>query len=384
MTATVEGAGTSTARGFGVGRGIAAGTRFTGIGADGTEPGTEIELTEIELTSTDTAGAVGVEIAGNAGAGSAGAGISVGHPQPPPAAVQGGHRWEPTSPCTPGCLPDAGALPRVSTARVAARMVALTLLVAVFALGAVVLPLFDAHRRARALRLIFRTVLRAIGVRMVHTGAERFDAGPGTGGVLVVANHLSWLDIMVLGAVQPVRMVAKREVRDWPVLGAVATRAGTLFVDRARLRGLPTLVADTARALRDGAAVGLFPEGTTWCGAAMGEFRRAGFQAAVDAGVAVRPVAQRMRLLDGTPTSMGAFVGADTLLDSILRVLRLPGLLFEIEVLPLLPSTDTDRRELAYAARRAVCAATGVSVATAAPPRTASPAARHDQLRTAA
>jgi 1-acyl-sn-glycerol-3-phosphate acyltransferase len=338
----------------------------------------------VELSCTDTAGAgaVGIEIAGAGTA--AGSGIGVGHPLPAPAVAQGGSSWEPTSPCTPCCLPDAGTLPRVGTVRVAARMAALSILVAAFALSAVVLPLFGAPRRARALRRIFRTVLRAIGVRMVHTGAERFDAGPDTGGVLVVANHLSWLDIMVLGAVQPVRMVAKQEVRNWPVLGAVATRAGTLFVDRARLRCLPSLVADTARALRGGAAVGLFPEGTTWCGAAMGEFRRAGFQAAVDAGVAVRPVAQRMRLLDGTPTSMGAFVGADTLLDSILRVLRLPGLVFEIEVLPLLPSTETDRRELAHAARRAVCAATGVSVATAVPPRAPSPVARNDQLPTAA
>jgi 1-acyl-sn-glycerol-3-phosphate acyltransferase len=195
--------------------------------------------------------------------------------------------------------------------------------------------------------------------------------------VLVVANHLSWLDILVLGGVQPMRMVAKREVREWPVIGALAERAGTLFVDRAGLRALPTVVAQAAVALREGGVVGLFPEGTTWCGAARGEFRRAGFQAALDAGVPVRPVAQRMRLPDGTSTAVGAFIGEDTLLDSLLRVARLPELVIEVEVLPLLlPEPGLDRRELARRAELAIAAATGVPAPT--------PARRPSALRTAA
>jgi 1-acyl-sn-glycerol-3-phosphate acyltransferase len=267
--------------------------------------------------------------------------------------------WEPLSPCQPQCLPAPDSLPRVGRARVVARFAGLISSVLLFALAAVVLP---AHRRAPVLRGIFRGVLRAIGVRLVHRGDDRFDAGPGTGGVLVVANHLSWLDILVLGAVQPMRMVAKREVQDWPVLGAVAVRVGTLFIDRGGLRSLPSVVSAATDALRAGAVVGLFPEGTTWCGAAVGPFRRAGFQAALDAGAPVRPVAQRMLLLDGTVTSVGAFIGEDTLCDSLLRVLSLPGLSVEVDVLPLLAIGQcTDRRELARRAELAVAAVTGVS-----------------------
>jgi 1-acyl-sn-glycerol-3-phosphate acyltransferase len=283
------------------------------------------------------------------------------HPVLPPATLQVGHSWEPVSPCTPDCLPEAGALPRVGATKVAARLAGMITLIVTTMVLAPVLPLLGAARRARVLRGLFRGVLRVIGVRLVHRGTDRFDAGPGSGGVLMVANHLSWLDIMVLSAVQPMRIVAKREVREWPLLGGLAVRLGTLFIDRAGLRSLPDVVAGVAAALRGGAVVGLFPEGTTWCGAATGEFRRAGFQAALDAGVPVRPVAQVMRLLDGTPTSVAAFVGDDTLCDSLLRVLRLPGMVIEVEVLPLLvPAAGTDRRELARRAQLAVAAATGV------------------------
>jgi 1-acyl-sn-glycerol-3-phosphate acyltransferase len=293
------------------------------------------------------------------------------HPVPLPASLRIGSPWEPCAPCMSDCLPDAGSLPRISSVRVVARFAGLISTVLVFVLAAVLLPLLPEQRRARVSRAIFRVALHAVGVRLVHRGDQRFDAGPGTGGVLMVANHLSWVDILVLGAVQPMRMVAKRELRDWPILGAVAVRVGTLFVDRAGLRSLPSVVAGAAEALRAGSVVGLFPEGTTWCGAAVGTFRRAGFQAALDAGVPVRPVAQRMRLLDGTPTSIGAFIGDDTLGDSLLRVLRLPGLVVEVDVLPLLVAQPgTDRCELARRAELAIAEVTGVAAPEVSrPPR---------------
>jgi hypothetical protein len=99
----------------------------------------------------------------------------------------------------------------------------------------------------------------------------------------------------------------------------------------------------------------------------LGAFRGAVFAAALDAGVPVRPVALRYRLLDGWPTTAPAFLGSETLWTSLLRVVRLPGVVCELEVLPLLePAAGTDRRALAAAAERAVAAATGA--AAAAPP----------------
>ncbi len=295
------------------------------------------------------------------------------HPVLAPATERPGHSWAPASPCTPACLPEAGSLPTVGMVRVIGRLAGMvTLLLGIVAVGAA-LPLLGRDRRAGVLCAAFRAVLRVVGVRLVRTGADRLDDGAGA---LVVANHISWLDILALGGVQPMRMVAKREIRGWPVLGALADRIGTLFVNRSGLRELPTVVAEAADAMRTGSVVALFPEGTTWCGSASGVFRRAGFQAALDAGVPVRPVAQRMRLLDGTPTTVPAFIGDDTLLDSLLRVLRLPGMMVEIEVLPLLVAEPgTGRRELARRAELAIAVATGVPAPTAVTVPTRSPTA---------
>ncbi|WP_064745380.1 lysophospholipid acyltransferase family protein [Pseudonocardia acaciae] len=307
-----------------------------------------------------------------------------GHAVLPPVALRAGHSWAPASPCGPECLPADGELPRVGRIRVAVRLAAVATLVLGTGLAAVVLPFLGVRRRANVLRVMFRAALRAAGVRLVVSGSERLSDGAGGGGVLVVANHLSWLDVLALGAVQPMRMVAKREIKDWPAIGALAARVGTLFVDRAGLRELPSVVAQTAAALREGSLVGLFPEGTTWCGAASGVFRRAGFQAALDAGVPVRPVAQRMRLPGGEPTTAGAFIGDDTLLDSMLRVMRLPGLVLEVEVLPPLAADGVDRRELARRAELAIAAATGVPAPAAKTPAPKTPATKTPAARVAA
>jgi 1-acyl-sn-glycerol-3-phosphate acyltransferase len=181
----------------------------------------------------------------------------------------------------------------------------------------------------------------------------------GHGGELLAVNHLSWIEVLAVASLRPVRLVAKRETGDWPVVGLVARRSGALFVDRAGLRDLAGTVAATADALRRGHDVAVFPEGTTWCGAAAGPFHRAVFQAAVDAGAPVRPVAAVLRLPSGERATAAAFVGEQTLWDSLVRVLRLPRLDCELTVLPALPRVP-DRRELARRAGDAIAAVTGV------------------------
>ena len=262
--------------------------------------------------------------------------------------------WAPTSPCTPDCLPDRG--PVASRVRIAVRAVALIVSLLGAVLGTPVLP---ARLRDRWLRVCSRACLRSAGVRLRVVGSDRFTE-PGSG-VLVVANHLSWIDVLVLDAVQPVRVLAKREVREWPVIGGLAARTGALFVDRAELHALPATVAATTDALRAGAVVGVFPEGTTWCGSAAGRFHRAAFQAAIDAGVPVQPVAITLRHADGTIAGGAAFVGDQTLLDSLMRVLRMPELVCELTMLPSIPAgTAIDRRDLARRAGEAVGGVTGV------------------------
>jgi 1-acyl-sn-glycerol-3-phosphate acyltransferase len=249
--------------------------------------------------------------------------------------------WLPSAPCTPGvCVEPTGS--GTAVPRAVLRLVAVVTLV--FA-GVLLSPL-GGLIPAGPVRRWCRWIVRAAGVRVRVTGA----AAP-TGGLLLVANHISWLDIPLLAAVRPARMLAKSEIRQWPVAGPLAGR-GALFIDRDRLRALPDTVARIAQALRDGQAVAVFPEGSTWCGRAQGTFRRAVFQAALDAGVPVQPVHLSYRLAAGTASTAPAFVGEDTLLASVWRVVSARGLVAEVEVREVIPAgSHPDRRSLARAAQ---------------------------------
>ncbi|MEU1005980.1 lysophospholipid acyltransferase family protein [Streptomyces tibetensis] len=252
--------------------------------------------------------------------------------------------WLPTAPCTPeACVRVPAAVRARDVPRAVLRLGAVVLLL----LAGIALTPFGARIPASLVRRWCRWIVRAAGVRVRVTGA----AAP-TGGLLLVANHISWLDIPLLAAVRPARMLAKTEVRRWPVAGALAARGGTLFIDRDRLRALPDTVARIAAALREGTAVAAFPEGSTWCGRAQGTFRRAVFQAALDAGVPVQPVRLGYRLTDGRATTAPAYVGEDTLLASLWRVTTARGLIAEVEVRDVLPPGGSpDRRALARAAQ---------------------------------
>ncbi|RKT57182.1 lysophospholipid acyltransferase family protein [Saccharothrix australiensis] len=259
------------------------------------------------------------------------------------------HAWMPSSPCGDGCVDRTAA--EVGVVRVAWRVCAA---LAVLACGApVALAALATRGRTREalLRRWFRLLVRAFGARLSVVGAPVFQATPGRG-VLVVSNHVSWLDELAIDAVQPIRMVAKRDIKDWPVLGGLITAARTVYLDRERLSLLPGTVAELTAALRDGAAVGIHAEGTTWCGLASGRYRPALFQAALDAGVPVQPVVLRY-LVGGAPTTRAAFVGSDTLVDSLRRVLRLRDLVVEVRVLDeVAPGRAASRRELAALVQR--------------------------------
>lgn len=272
---------------------------------------------------------------------------------PPATAPQAAHPveaadlWRPHAPCTPrACVAATGPARAVPLA--AMRLMAVLLLLVV---GFLAGPL-SGRIPAALIRRWCGWVVRAAGVRPRIDGA----AAP-NGGLLLVANHVSWLDIPLLAAVRPARMLAKSEIRDWPVAGWLTARSGALFIDRDRIRALPGTVARIAEALRAGEAVALFPEGSTWCGRAQGHFRRAAFQAALDADAPVQPVRLRYRTARGAPGTAAAFVGEDALLTSVWRVVRARELVADVEVREAIaPGRHADRRSLAGAAERSVLA----------------------------
>lgn len=268
-----------------------------------------------------------------------------------------GRLWLPVSGCGPACLPAAGEVPAVPPARRLARLLAVLGMLAAGTGLAVLLPVLPAVARAAGVRGWARWTLRAFGVRLVARGR------PPRRRALLVANHASWLDVLALLAVAPARMVAKREVRSWPLVGLLAAAAGTVLVDRSRPRDLPATVARVSADLRAGRAVAVFPEGTTWCGTADAAgcrpgrgFRPALFQAAIDAGAPVVPLRIGYRCAaTGAPTTAAAFVGDDDLLRSVRRVLAARGLEVRVTVSAALhPDPGADRRLLARAAESIV------------------------------
>jgi 1-acyl-sn-glycerol-3-phosphate acyltransferase len=157
--------------------------------------------------------------------------------------------WIPSSPCGPGCV-GAAARP-VGRIRVAVRLArALGVLLVALLVLAPLSAVVPERTRESLVRWVFAAMLRAFGARLEVRGEPGFAARSPHRGALVVVNHVSWLDIVAVNAVRPMRSVAKREIRDWPVVGALAARAGTVFLDRGRLRALPGTVVELAEALR--------------------------------------------------------------------------------------------------------------------------------------
>ncbi|WP_063756179.1 lysophospholipid acyltransferase family protein [Streptomyces sp. NRRL S-920] len=251
----------------------------------------------------------------------------------------------------PGCPASCAADPvgRVPPGELARRYAALTYVLSRAAARG------DRLAAPRVLRGEARAVLGALGVRLEAGPAGRLGVEVGGVGTLVVANHISWLDVLALLAIEPVCVLAKREVGQWPVIGALARRAGTRFIDRGGSpRELPSVVAELAHELRGGTSIAVFPQATTWCSAAAGRFRRAAFQAAADAGAPVRPVTVAYRE-GGAATTAAAFLGAEDFTTSLRRVAAARDLTVRITAHP--PLWGTDRRALAAAAHRAVTSA---------------------------
>ncbi len=185
----------------------------------------------------------------------------------------------------------------------------------------------------------------------IHLEAGNHPVPPGT---LLVANHVSWLDVLVLSALCPADFVAKAEIRRWPLLGRLAARKGALFVDRRVGRHLLRLNAEIGERLAGGRVVAFFPEGTTSDGAGLLPFRPALFEPAVRGAHPVQPFALTYRDASGRRCAQAAFIGEQTLWASLLAIASLPELVAVVVVAPPLRAAGLARNEVARRARTAV------------------------------
>jgi len=197
----------------------------------------------------------------------------------------------------------------------------------------------------------YRRLGRLLGMQVAVQGALE-------PGVLLVANHVSWLDIPVLGAQGDIAFLAKAEIRAWPLIGWMAAVLGTLFIQRGanQARDIADQIAARARA---GQVVVIFPEGTTSDGSQLLPFHPRLFAAAQVSGARLQPVALRYGEA-GRLDPVAPFIGDDQPLPHLLRVLRHPGIRVQVDFLPPLVSLGLDRKAMAKTCRRGIGEALGL------------------------
>ena len=142
------------------------------------------------------------------------------------------------------------------------------------------------------------------------------------GPALLVANHISWLDISVIHAARHCRFVAKSDIRNWPLIGTLATGCATLFIERTSRKDALRMVKDMADAMKEGDVVAVFPEGTTSDGRDLLPFHANLIQSAIQADAPVQPMS--LKFIDaasGEPSYAPCYIGDDTLVGSMWRTL---------------------------------------------------------------
>lgn len=210
---------------------------------------------------------------------------------------------------------------------------------------AIVLLLFPRADRAARHAHIQRWSHRLLQVAGITLKVE---GGFHAGATLLAANHVSWLDIVVIHAACPrARFVSKADVKHWPLLWRLVDAADTLYIERERKRDAMRVVHQMAEALQQGHTVAVFPEGTTGDGRALLPFHANLLQAAIATGTPVQPVALRFSEPGHAVSPAAAYVGDTTLVESVWRVAGAQGLTATLRVRPPLGTRHADRRRLA-------------------------------------
>ena len=211
-------------------------------------------------------------------------------------------------------------------------------------------PWCKTSERRRQVANWSRTTLRIFGLGVSH----RVPADHGVAVRLLVANHVSWLDVFAIWSQTDAVFVAKTEVARWPLVGPLARRLGVVFIDRSSRRDAAAVTRVVSKLLAEGRSVCIFPEGTSTDGRALQPFHPALFQSAIDAGVAIQPISLRYFKRDGTNATDAAFTGTMSLAQSMWRLAHSDEIAIEAAYLPIIHSSGHYRRALAHQAHAAI------------------------------
>lgn len=215
-------------------------------------------------------------------------------------------------------------------------------------------PSLDLAGREACIRWWSARMFRKLGMALEVNGTFR------PGAKLIVANHVSWLDILAVHAVCPeARFVSKAEVRHWPLVARLVDAARTIYLERERARDALRVVHHAAEALAAGDTVAVFPEGTVNDGRALLPFHGNMLQAAISTGTPVQPVALRYADAHADPSPAALFTGDITLKQTLWWLASAEGLKVRVTVLTPVQTAHADRRALAESLRGQIAAALG-------------------------
>jgi 1-acyl-sn-glycerol-3-phosphate acyltransferase len=205
-----------------------------------------------------------------------------------------------------------------------------------------IFPKLNDEQQARYVEVWARGMLAIIGIEV------RVKGHPALGPVLMAANHISWLDILVMHAACHCRFVAKSEIRGWPLVGVLTTGGGSLYIERGSNRDAMRVVHQMATALQQGQVLAVFPEGGTGDGVTLLPFHANLLQAAISAGAPIQPIALQFLDAQTQQTSLApCYRDTDTLVSSLWRTLCAPPLLAQVRYGESQIAQGRNRREWA-------------------------------------
>jgi 1-acyl-sn-glycerol-3-phosphate acyltransferase len=212
-------------------------------------------------------------------------------------------------------------------------------------------PNYSDDQQARYVEVWARGMLAVIGIEV------RVKGHPATGPVLMAANHISWLDILVMHAACHCRFVAKSEIRGWPLLGTLTTGGGSLYIERSSNRDALRVVHQMAEALQQGHVLAVFPEGGTGDGITLLPFHANLLQAAISVNAPIQPIA--LQFIDARTHQVSlapCYRDDDTLMGSLWRTLCAPPLLAQVRYGDKQTADGRNRREWALELQSTVAA----------------------------
>jgi 1-acyl-sn-glycerol-3-phosphate acyltransferase len=193
-------------------------------------------------------------------------------------------------------------------------------------------------------------LLRILKVKVIIHGDDStlFGVQP----YLLVANHISWLDIHIINSIRPVIFVAKADVSKWPIFGYLASMLGTIFLKREKLSDIKRVIQLMKEKLSNQEVVAIFPEGTSTDGKSVLPFKSNLFESAHQAQVDVLPITIQYKE-NNEYSNRAAFIGDMELIDSIKNILKSNHLIVHVHLSDEL-SSHLSRQELAFQAHHLV------------------------------